>query len=217
MPKRKYTNRAGFYCAKCDTKTTVVSSRGYNFDSAVYRRRYCPTCDVRLTTIETIRIRGDLWVIKKNNSQERFDIDKMTRSMKRAIVASHITADRITRTADGIIELLDRWDNGKRMQANTKVVISSDKIAQLVAESLKAIDKMAYVRFVSVWKDFYLLEQFQRLLDTLETEHLQELESVDSNNAKPRPPIATSRRTSATAASGRRPILPKLATRAPEP
>lgn len=201
--------RPGYICPNCGGKTFTVDSRGFPHECAVYRRRRCPDCGMTHTTVEKIRIRGNLVVAKKSGRSEPFNLEKMMKSMRTALIGREITEERLKRTCDGIIRVLDVYENSqKRVPADTYLLVSSTKLAQLVAESLRVLDRVGYVRYVSVNQKFYCLEQYQELLDFLGGEDLVHGDDDEASGA-----VATGGSTTTTTSTRKRSVLTKSAAR----
>lgn len=137
------------YCNKPDT--AVIDSRETDDQSVIRRRRACGTCDKRFTTYE--RVEGiDLKVVKKDGSKEDFDREKLKRGVVKA------TWKRPVSMAD-IDELIDEVE--RRLRLKTGSEVKSWEIGNLVINRLKRIDKLSYLLFASVYRDFDSLEDFQ--------------------------------------------------------
>ena len=132
-------------CPFCgNTETQVKDSRPADDHVSIRRRRSCPGCAGRFTTYERVQLR-DLIVIKKNGRREAFDRDKLERSIRVAMQKRSVQADRIDQMITGIV---------RRLESLGDVDVPSDKIGQIVMETLARIDTVAYVRFASVYKTF---------------------------------------------------------------
>lgn len=146
------------HCPYCNsTETEVVETRIGEEGTNIRRRRICSSCQKRFTTYERIE-NVTLIVKKKDGKREQFDRGKLHRGMLTATQKTTVTLDDITRIVDEIEREL-RSDEG--------VEIDSKKIGGLVAAKLKKIDKIAYIRFSSVFKQFVDLEDFQKELQKL--------------------------------------------------
>lgn len=147
------------FCPFCgNEETQVKDSRSTEDGAAIRRRRICTKCDQRFTTIERVQPR-DLMVLKRNGQRVPFDKVKLTRSIELAMRKRPIKADKI----DQIVNKLEKQfvDLGEN-------VISSEEIGNATMEILRNIDKVAYVRFASVYRDFQVIEDFAELLPKLE-------------------------------------------------
>ena len=138
------------FCGKVDS--SVLESR--EVDEGVRRRRECSKCEKRFTTIE--RVKGNaLWVIKKDGRREPFDREKIRRGMVRALLKRPIAIEKVDEILDEIERELLR---GEDTEITTKC------IGNAVLKRLKKIDKVAWLRFASVYQEFDNLEDFEKLI-----------------------------------------------------
>lgn len=146
------------YCGK--TETSVIDSREADDTTSIRRRRMCNACDKRFTTYE--RVEGiELKVIKKDGSREDFSRDKLRRGVVKA------TWKRPVSMAD-IEDLLDDIERKLRQRQTTEV--KSWEVGNLVINRLKKLDKLSYLLFASVYRDFDSLENFEEELARLKEE-----------------------------------------------
>ena len=123
-------------CPFCgNTDTQVKDSRPAEDNVSIRRRRSCPACAGRFTTYERVQLR-DLIVLKKNNRREIFDRDKLERSVRIALQKRPIETDRIEQMVTGIV---------RRLESLGETDIPSDKVGEIVMETLARIDTVAYV------------------------------------------------------------------------
>lgn len=148
-------------CPYCfSQQTAVMDSRESEDSSAIRRRRQCEGCGKRFTTYE--RVEGiDLKVIKKDGEKENFSRDKLRRGIVKA------TWKRPVSMAD-IEDLISEVERRLRLKKTTEV--KSWEIGNLVINRLKKIDKLSYLLFASVYRDFDSLEDFSQELKKLEEE-----------------------------------------------
>lgn len=143
------------YCSSTETK--VVDKRATEDDKATRRRRECLKCRKRFTTYE--RIEGaTLVIVKKNGNREEFDKQKLERGVVRACEKRPIPHDKITKLVDDIEAELRNRDETE---------IQSKIIGNLVIKKLKKLDKVAYIRFASVYREFADVDSFQKELKKL--------------------------------------------------
>ena len=135
------------YCLHEETK--VIDKRDAN--NKVRRRRECLKCEIRFNTFEEIERLG-LRVIKKDGSREEFDRDKLKRGITRACEKRPISTEKIDIMINKIEEKLRK--KGKEVE--------SVFIGEVVSKELKKVDKIAYIRFASVYKDFTDLDDFKK-------------------------------------------------------
>lgn len=141
------------YCTNPDTK--VVDSR--QVDSQIRRRRECEKCEKRFTTFERVEA-ADLYVIKKNGSRQPFNADKVRASIRKACEKRPIPLDEI----EGMVSEIEA-----KLRNEDSIEIPSSKIGDLVMARLKKADKVAYIRFASVYRDFGDLEAFEETIEKL--------------------------------------------------
>jgi transcriptional repressor NrdR len=137
------------YCGS--TESEVVETRASEDVDTIRRRRECLKCKKRFTTYERIE-NINLVVIKKDGKREQFDRDKLKRGIIRSSEKTAVTAEDIER----IVTEIER-----ELRGADSVEIESKKIGQMVATRLKKIDKVAYIRFSSVFRRFVDIEDFQ--------------------------------------------------------
>lgn len=136
------------YCA--DPGTQVVDTRENEDGDTVRRRRRCLACDKRFTTYERVELQLPL-VVKKNGSRTEYDREKVLASMMLALRKRPVTTESVDAAIDRIEEKLVTL--GERE-------VPSDKIGELVMRELKKLDKIAYIRFSSVYRNFEDVEEF---------------------------------------------------------
>jgi transcriptional repressor NrdR len=141
------------YCQNVDTK--VLDSRD-SMDS-VRRRRECPKCERRFTTYERAEI-IDLVVVKKDDTRESFDRNKIMRGILKSCEKLPIKTMQVERIVDEI-EL--------ELRKNDKVEVTSTEIGELVMSKLKQLNKIAYIRFASVYREFTDVNEFKKELNML--------------------------------------------------
>lgn len=138
-------------CPFCSSEDTQVKdSRQAEDNTAVRRRRQCNSCGARFTTFERVQLR-DLTVVKKSGRRTPFDRDKLARSVMIALQKRPVEPERIEQMISGVV---------RQLEAGGTSDITSDSIGELVMEGLSNLDKIAYVRYASVYKDFRATEDF---------------------------------------------------------
>ncbi len=138
------------YCHHQDTE--VIETRDSEDLTVTRRRRSCPKCEKRFTTYERAEA-VPLTVIKKDERRETFDREKLQRGIWKASGKTKIKAEDIDRIVGEVERELIGGDSTE---------ISSKKIGELVAKRLKKLDKIAYIRFSSVFKRFVDVEDFEK-------------------------------------------------------
>ena len=136
------------FCSHEDTQ--VVETRDSEEGDVVRRRRRCQSCDKRFTTYEHAEIAMPV-VVKKDGRRAEFDANKLRASMALALRKRPVSVEQI----DAAIERIQ----DKLLNGGTKEVLSA-KVGEHVMRELKRIDKVAYVRFASVYRQFKDLDEF---------------------------------------------------------
>lgn len=146
------------HCPYCgSTETEVAETRVSEDDNTIRRRRTCSACSKRFTTYERIE-NVTLIVKKKEGTREQFNREKLRNGVMQATQKTSVTFEHINTIVDEVERELRNEDT---------VEIESKKIGQMVAARLKKIDKVAYIRFASVFKQFLDVEDFQKELARL--------------------------------------------------
>jgi transcriptional repressor NrdR len=147
------------YCAHQESK--VIDSRESKKGLSIRRRRECLACARRFTTYEKIE-EIPYMIVKKDGTRQLFDRQKLLKGMLKACEKRPIAVGRL----EEIVEEIE-----SRLQERPDREIKAAEIGQLVMDRLKELDKVAYVRFASVYRDFRDVKEFKQELDGL----LQEL------------------------------------------
>jgi transcriptional repressor NrdR len=143
------------FCGNGDTQ--VKDSRPTEDNAAIRRRRFCPACGSRFTTFERVQLR-DLIVVKKNGQRSPFDREKLGRSIRIACRKRPVDEERIERIVSGL---------QRRLESSGETEIDSKIIGEMVMESLRGLDPVAYVRFASVYRNFREAKDFEEFVETL--------------------------------------------------
>lgn len=141
------------FCGNDDTQ--VKDSRPTEDNSAIRRRRLCGNCGARFTTFERIQLR-ELSVLKRNNQREPFDREKLLRSMRVSLRKRNVDSERIERVVNSIV---------RRLESSGESEIKVKTIGEMVMEALLQLDKIAYIRFASVYKNFREVKDFEDFID----------------------------------------------------
>ena len=141
------------FCGHEDTQ--VKDSRPTDDGASIRRRRQCSQCAGRFTTFERIQLR-ELNVVKKNGEREPFDRDKVLRSMQIALRKRSIETAKIERIANAIV---------RQLESSGETEIKVSVVGEMVMEALKQLDKVAYVRFASFYRDFNEVKDFTEFLE----------------------------------------------------
>ena len=140
------------FCSHEDTQ--VAETRESDEGDVIRRRRRCPSCDQRFTTYERAELAMPA-VVKKDGSRSEFDRAKIRASMMLALRKRPVSIDQVD-AALGRIE--------EKLLATGANEVPSAKIGEMVMRELKKLDKVAYVRFASVYRSFEGVDEFSRLI-----------------------------------------------------
>lgn len=144
-------------CPKCKASDTkVLDSRVTEGGRVIRRRRECEKCGNRFTTFERAAM-GNLMVKKKDGSYEIYSRDKLEQGIWLACGKRPVTKEQIDELVN---ELEDKWSSNKK-------TVASQTIGNDVAEALKKLDHIAYIRFASVYRSFKDVEDFKEELNKL--------------------------------------------------
>jgi transcriptional repressor NrdR len=145
-------------CPRCEaTGTRVIDSRDLESGSTIRRRRECEACGHRFTTYE--RPEGArLIVVKRDGSREEFEREKLRAGLLKALQKRPVTLDRVEAA-------LDEIESSLRGRGDAEV--PSTEVGRLATEALRDLDKLAYIRFASVYHAYDDIETLQREVDRL--------------------------------------------------
>lgn len=143
------------FCGNDDTQ--VKDSRPTEDASAIRRRRSCTACGARFTTFERVQLR-ELTVVKRSGRKVPFEREKLERSISISLRKRPVEPERVDRMINGLV---------RRLESMGESEISADVIGQLAMEGLESLDKVAYVRFASVYKNFREAKDFEDFVTTL--------------------------------------------------
>ena len=148
-------------CPFCKSKdTAVVDSRASEDEFSIRRRRQCGQCGKRFTTFERVEISMPV-IVKRTVVRREYDRDKLRASMRLALRKRPVGDEQI----EEALTLIEQ-----RLRSLGEREVSSEKVGEFVLEELKRLDKVAYVRFASVYYNVEDPEQFKRLMRDLESE-----------------------------------------------
>ena len=140
------------YCGYQESK--VVDSRHSDDNTSIRRRRECLSCQKRFTTYETVESLP-MVVVKKDNSRQSFDRNKILNGMVRACEKRPVSMADLEQAVDEIEQII---------QNSLDREVSTEHIGELVMERLKPLDEVAYVRFASVYRQFKDINSFMHEL-----------------------------------------------------
>ncbi len=133
-------------CPFCkENRDKVIDSRSSDSGRVIRRRRQCLVCKRRFTTYEKIGESFKLYVVKKDDSRVPYDRDKVIGGLQKACYKREVSAEQIQQIADKVEEDIFR---------NFDKEVSSTFIGENVMRHLRTTDKVAYIRFASVYRDF---------------------------------------------------------------
>ncbi len=142
-------------CPFCgNIETQVKDSRVSDDGESIKRRRYCSACDSRFTTFERVQLR-EILVIKKNGEKKIFDPEKLKKSIAMAVRKRPVSDLQVEKLVNNIV---------RQLEVENETEISSSKIGEIVMTALEKLDKVAFVRFASVYKNFEKADDFQKFI-----------------------------------------------------
>ena len=147
------------FCPFCNNEDTkVLESRITANNTSIRRRRECLKCKFRFSTVEQIEIL-DLYVIKRDGEREVYSHDKLIKGLKRSLHKREHEEEEFKKLINNI---------ERDIQVNSKDnAIEASKIGETVMKYLKKFDKVGYVRFASVYRDFKDPEEFAKVVKKL--------------------------------------------------
>jgi transcriptional repressor NrdR len=137
-------------CPYCNNEETKVTDKR-DHASVTRRRRECLKCEKRFTTYERVEL--DLSVIKKDGRREKFNRDKLLLGVAKNLEKRPFTGEQIDAIVDDIEARVYRVAKDKD--------IKSTKVGEIVMDKLKKVDKVAYIRFAAVYRDFADIDEFK--------------------------------------------------------
>ena len=140
------------FCANADTQ--VIDSRASDEGATIRRRRRCLGCDKRFTTYERVELALPT-LIKRGGSRAEYDRNKLRASMLLALRKRPVPRESVE---DAIGRIEDRLLSAAQRE------IKSEKLGELVMRELKRLDKVAYVRFASVYRSFEDIDEFAEVV-----------------------------------------------------
>ena len=146
-------------CPSCSLEDSkVVDSRSIQGGESIRRRRECNSCNFRYTTYEYI-LENPVKVIKKSGEREEYDRSKLEKSFSIACEKRPVPEENIQQAINRIEEKISNISN---------IEIEAYQIGGLVMDELKEIDKVAFIRFASVYREFKDIGEFQAQIEDLE-------------------------------------------------
>lgn len=146
------------HCPFCrSTDTRVLDSRVGEDGSAIRRRRTCPSCEKRFTTVEQMQ----LTVLKRSGTSEPFNRDKAIAGARKALKGRPVTEDDLARLGQTVEDTL---------RAGGWAEVPAHEIGLAILNPLKALDEVAYLRFASVYRGFESADDFESEIASLRAE-----------------------------------------------
>ncbi len=143
-------------CPYCSHKNSKVTDKRSS-PQGIRRRRECLKCKKRFTTYERTE-RGDFYVTKKDGRREKFSKEKLESGVEKAFEKRPVSRDKIQKMINEVEE---------QIRKRGKKEIKSSIIGDLVSKKIKRLDKVAYIRFASVYRDFEDIRDFKKELKGL--------------------------------------------------
>ncbi|MDD3836444.1 MAG: transcriptional regulator NrdR [Phenylobacterium sp.] len=135
-------------------ESQVKDSRPAEDGAAIRRRRLCPQCEGRFTTMERVQLR-ELTIVKRSGRRSPFERDKLARSVHIALRKRPVDHERVEQMINAIV---------RQLESRGETELPSSVVGELVMKHLKQLDDVAYVRYASVYRDFRETEDFARFL-----------------------------------------------------
>ncbi|MDD5438492.1 MAG: transcriptional regulator NrdR [Patescibacteria group bacterium] len=148
------------HCPVCNhEESKVVDSRLSGDGTAIRRRRECEKCGFRFSTVEEVELL-DLVVVKRDGRREMYSSEKLAAGIRKALEKRPYTQEAFSALIHQIeSDILKKGTNE----------ITSAEVGEIIMERLRGFDKVAYIRFASVYRSFEDVKTFQRILDDLRT------------------------------------------------
>lgn len=145
-------------CPFCGFQDTQVKDSRPSEDAAsIRRRRFCPSCSSRFTTFERVQLR-ELTVVKRDGERRPFERDRIARSMALAMRKRPVDSEKVEQAVNKIVNKLESLGESD---------IPTTLIGEMVMEELRDLDKVAYIRFASVYKNFREARDFENIVEQL--------------------------------------------------
>jgi len=184
VSRAQYTIRETIYKMRCpfckEDRDKVIDSRSSDGGRVIRRRRQCLMCKRRFTTYERIGDSFKLYVVKKDRSRVPYDREKVISGLQKACYKRPVSAEQIQQIADKAEEsIFQKFDKE----------VSSAFIGESVMKYLRMIDKVAYIRFASVYRDFSdageLIEEVSQVIQETESIGQSMLFNEQAKKTKP--------------------------------
>ncbi len=145
-------------CPFCNNSdTSVVDSREADDGAVIRRRRRCLSCDKRFTTYERVELKMPV-LVKKNGARVDYDREKLRSSFKLALRKRDVSSDKVD---DAILRVEEK------LIGTAEREVATHKLGEIVMRELRKLDKIAYIRFASVYRNFADPEEFEDVVAEL--------------------------------------------------
>ena len=163
------------HCPFCrSTDTRVLDSRVAEDGSAIRRRRTCPSCEKRFTTVEQMQ----LTVLKRNGCSEPFNRDKAVSGVRKALKGRPVSEDDLAKLGQTVEDTL---------RAGGWAEVPAHEVGMAILEPLRELDEVAYLRFASVYKAFDSADDFESEIATLRMERAAAVSTGSTVGRQPQP------------------------------
>jgi transcriptional repressor NrdR len=143
------------FCAHDDSQ--VKDSRPTEDNTAIRRRRQCESCGARFTTFERVQLR-EIAVVKSSERREPFDRAKLERAVALAAHKRGIAQERLDQLVSGVQRQIETLGESE---------VAASAIGEMVMDGLRQLDSVAYIRFASIYRDFYEARDFEEFAGTV--------------------------------------------------
>jgi len=145
------------FCSSDDTQ--VIDTRSNPGTNVIRRRRKCPKCDKRFTTYERVELRMPR-LVKKDGSRTDFDREKLVGSMMLALRKRPVATEEV----DGAVDRIE-----EKLRSLGEREVPTTRVGDLVMRELAKLDKIAYIRFASVYRSFESPDDFREAVQEVKT------------------------------------------------
>lgn len=160
----------GVHCPFCrHGDTRVIDSRIGDDGSAIRRRRQCPACQRRFSTLET----SSLAVVKRSGVVEPFSRDKVVAGVRKACQGRPVSDDDLALLAQQVEETV---------RASASAQVDAHEVGRAILGPLRVLDEVAYLRFASVYSDFASLTDFEQAISALRAQNVATHEEADAGH-----------------------------------
>ncbi len=145
-------------CPFCgNEESQVKDSRPTDDNSSIRRRRVCAECGARFTTFERVQLR-EMTVVKAGSRKQPFEREKLAKSLRVALMKRPVDTERIDKIVTSIVRQLESFSDSE---------VPSETIGDLAMKALAEVDKVGYIRYASVYKNFANPEDFNEFIEEI--------------------------------------------------